>query len=88
VNVVWFSKAWGDYVAWQEQDPAGASKVNDLIESARRTPFQGLGKPEPLKQQLAGWWSRRITREHRFVYRVAGTGDEQRLEILSCRFHY
>lgn len=62
--------------------------MNDLIRDARRTPFTGPGKPEPLKTVLAGWWSRRITGDHRLVYRVRGAGDEQVLEIASCRHHY
>ena len=63
-------------------------RVNGLIAEARRRPFQGIGKPEPLKGNLKGWWSRRITGEHRLVYRVAGQGAEQALEILQCRWHY
>jgi toxin YoeB len=64
------------------------AKINELIRDVRRSPFKGLGKPEPLKGELAGWWSRRITREHRLVYRAAGTGEDQRIEIASCRLHY
>ena len=63
-------------------------KVNDLIRDTERNPFSGLGKPEPLKEGLAGWWSRRITGEHRLVYRMTGSGDAQALEILACRYHY
>jgi toxin YoeB len=64
-------------------------RVNRLIEDARRTPFTGLGKPEPLRRNLAGWWSRRINGEHRLIYRVAGPpGPDQRIEIASCRYHY
>jgi toxin YoeB len=63
--------------------------VNALIEDARRHPFAGLGKPEPLKGDLAGWWSRRITAEHRLVYRVQGRrGADQRIEAAQCRYHY
>jgi toxin YoeB len=69
-------------------DEAILRKVNDLIDDARRRPFIGLGKPEPLKGDLAGWWSRRITGDHRLVYRVVGKrGTDQRIEIASCRFH-
>ncbi len=60
--------------------------INDLIRDIRRDPFKGLGKPEPLKHSLAGWWSRRITREHRLVYRVSGR-DAELLEIIQCRYH-
>lgn len=64
------------------------SRINLLIAECLRHPFEGTGKPEPLRQNLKGWWSRRIDREHRLVYRVAGTGDAQALEIAQCRFHY
>jgi toxin YoeB len=89
MNLFWSSSAWDDYVKFQERDPAMAQKINDLIADVRRSPFQGLGKPEPLRGPLAGLWSRRINQEHRLVYRVTGTrGRDQRLEILQCRFHY
>ena len=64
------------------------ARVNELIKDAERTPFGGIGKPEPLAEDLKGWWSRRITREHRLVYRVGGTAPGQYLEIATCRFHY
>jgi toxin YoeB len=64
------------------------ARINELIKDGLRNPFGGIGKPEPLRGNLKGWWSRRITQEHRLVYRVRGTGDEQALEIASCRFHY
>src|SRR5262245_53826696 len=63
-------------------------RINEIIRDLRRNPFRGIGKPEPLKFALAGWWSRRITGEHRIVYRVNGQGDAQQLEIASCRYHY
>ena len=63
-------------------------KVNDLIREVRRMPFKGVGKPEPLKHQLSGWWSRRITAEHRLIYRITGAGETQTLEIAACRYHY
>ena len=72
-----------------QNDQATLARVNSLIQDAQRTPFSGIGKPEPLKRQLAGWWSRRITDEHRLVYHVEGkAGPDQRLEILMCRNHY
>ena len=80
--------AWDDYLYWQNHDQAILKKINDLIRDAERNPFSGLGKPEPLKEMLSGWWSRRITGEHRLVYRVTGSGDAQSLEILGCRYHY
>ena len=89
MNIVWASRAWADYVGWQSQDERIVGKINDLIADIRRNPFAGIGKPEPLKGSLAGWWSRRITDEHRLVYRVVGKrGEGQQLEILQCRFHY
>jgi toxin YoeB len=88
VNVFLTGLAWGEYLQWQASDPAVAGKINDLIEDIRRSPFKGLGKPEPLRGNLAGWWSRRITGEHRLVYRVAGKGGDQRVEIVQCRYHY
>lgn len=88
MKVVWFSSAWADYLRWQREDRDVASKINVLVEDARRSPFRGLGKPEPLRERLSGWWSRRTTHEHRLVYRVAGAGEEQRIEILACRYHY
>ena len=73
---------------WQTADPAIAAKINQLLAEVRRTSFKGLGKPEPLKGNLAGWWSRRITGEHRLVYRVTGADEAQRVEIVQCRYHY
>lgn len=86
--VTFRSAAWDDYVAWQAEDPKVLERINLLIEECRRDPFRGTGKPEPLRQNLTGWWSRRITGEHRLVYRVRGAGDAQALEVLSCRYHY
>ena len=86
--LVWSAAAWRDYVEWQREDPKVLERINALITEALRDPFKGTGKPEPLKRNLAGWWSRRITGEHRLVYRVRGTGDAQALEVLACRYHY
>ena len=68
--------AWEDYLHWQATDPNRLRRLNELIRDCMRQPFRGLGKPEPLKGDLAGWWSRRIDDEHRLVYRVAGSGEE------------
>ena len=80
-----FSKnAWEDYVSWQRDDKKILRKINDLIKDIQRTPFEGLGKPEPLKFDLSGYWSRRIDLEHRLVYQYL---DDEIL-IYSCRYHY
>lgn len=87
---VWFSDdAWEDYLHWARADADTLRRLNELIEGVRRQPFTGIGKPEALKGDLSGWWSRRITAEHRLVYRVQGRkGDDQRVEIIQCRYHY
>lgn len=86
--IVFRRDAWRDYIAWQAEDDKVLERINALIEECLRDPFRGTGRPEPLRQNLAGWWSRRITGEHRLVYRVSGKGDMQALEVLSCRYHY
>jgi len=89
MTIVWAASAWDDYVSLQKSDPGLAVKVNELVQDIRRHPFVGIGKPEPLRADFVGWWSRRITREHRLVYRVVGKrGADQRIEIAQCRFHY
>ena len=88
MKIVISDNAWEDYCHWQEADAKTRRRINALIRDCRRTPFKGTGKPEPLKGSLAGFWSRRITREDRLVYRIAGKGDTQQLEIVQCRFHY
>lgn len=77
-------EAWDDYLYWQGTDRAVLRRINQLIKDIRRSPYVGIGKPEPLKHQLAGWWSRRIDGEHRFLYRVT----EQAIEISNLRNHY
>ena len=80
-----FSKnAWEDYVSWQADDKKMLKKINELIKDISRTPFEGIGKPEPLKYDLAGFWSRRIDREHRLVYQYI----DREVLIYSCRYHY
>jgi toxin YoeB len=88
MKLVWSDDAWSDYLHWQDADPGMVSKINELIKAIKREPFKGIGKPELLKGDLAGWWSRRITGEHRIVYRVSGKAPEQALEIAACRYHY
>ena len=73
---------------WITNDPKMARKILDLLADARRSPFRGLGKPEPLKGDLKGWWSRRMDDEHRMIYRVVGSGEAQYLEVSQCRWHY
>ena len=84
MTITWDSNAWEDYLYWQVNDRKIMKKVNELIKDTMRHPFEGLGKPEMLKENLAGCWSRRIDQEHRLVYRVA----EDSIYILQCRYHY
>lgn len=88
MKLLWADHAWEDYLFWQASDPTTLKRINDLIREVRRTPFTGIGKPEPLRGNLSGWWSRRITGSHRLVYRVGGHGETQAVEILQCRWHY
>jgi toxin YoeB len=88
VKLIFAPQAWEDYQYWLAQQPEVLSRLNDLIRECRRTPFTGTGKPEPLKGDLKGWWSRRITLTDRLVYRIGGAGPSQALEIAQCRFHY
>ena len=81
---VWSDEARRDYLWWQEKDPKVFTRINALIEDIQRSPFSGLGKPEPLKHNWQGYWSRRITAEHRLVYK-AEKGD---ISIAQCRYHY
>lgn len=84
MKIVWAPGAWQDYQHSSRTDARVSDKINTLIDNIQRHPFAGLGKPEPLKRNLKGFWSRRISREHRLVYRVeAGV-----LQIAQCRFHY
>ena len=80
----WYNKAWDDYLYWQSQDKKTLKRINQLIRDTERDPFNGIGKPEPLKGDLSGFWSRRIDDTNRLVYRVNG----ELLEILSCKGHY
>jgi toxin YoeB len=88
VRLVFADQAWEDYLHWQVADANTLGRVNALIKECLRTPFTGTGKPEPLRGELQGWWSRRITLEDRLVYRVTGKGPSQQLEIAQCRYHY
>ena len=88
VRLIFSDQSWGEYLDWQQRDPKALARINALLEECRRHPFTGRGKPEPLRGDLAGWWSRRITREDRLVYRVSGKGEAQALEVAQLRFHY
>jgi toxin YoeB len=84
----WTAGAAQDYRWFRAQDPRTAARIDRLIEEIKRRPFAGIGKPEPLRGTLSGWWSRRITGEHRLVYRVVGRGTARELQIAQCRYHY
>lgn len=88
MKLVFSDQAWEDYQYWVNTNDKVRDRINELIKQCKRTPFKGTGKPEPLKGDLTGWWSRRISQEDRMVYRVSGTGDSQSLEIAQLRFHY
>ncbi len=88
MKLLWSKDAWEDYLYWQENDGDVLRRINALLQDIRRSPGKGIGKPEPLRGDLAGWWSRRITADHRIVYRIRGSGEEQRVEIVACRYHY
>lgn len=82
------AEGWQDYLHWQEIDRKLTARINELLKDILRHPFEGIGKPEPLKGEYQGYWSRRINHEHRIVYTVTGKGDEQSVIVIQCRFHY
>ncbi|HHD79367.1 MAG TPA: Txe/YoeB family addiction module toxin [Epsilonproteobacteria bacterium] len=84
MKLTFTDEAWDEYLYWQVKDKKVLRKINTLIKDTKRDPFDGLGKPEPLKHELAGYWSRRITQEHRLVYEVF----EESILVVSCRYHY
>ena len=96
MNLLWTDIAWEDYLYWQTADKKILQRINELIDSIRRTPFQGIGKPEGLKFELTGKWSRRINDEHRLVYTLTGKNekvknkmvDNRAIIIYQCRYHY
>jgi toxin YoeB len=83
-RVLFTPDAWDDYICWQGQDRKTLKRINQLIRETQRTPFDGIGKPEPLKANLAGFWSRRIDDTNRLVYEA----DDYQINIISCRYHY
>jgi len=84
VKLIFADHAWEDYLYWQKTDKKILHRINNLIKDTMRNPFDGLGKPEPLKHALSGYWSRRITDEHRFVYKVY----DRAIQIAQLRYHY
>jgi toxin YoeB len=84
MKIVFSSQGWEDYLHWQHTDKKLLKRINDLIKEIVRTPFEGAGKPEPLRHALGGYWSRRINDEHRLVYKVEGDG----VFIAQARYHY
>ncbi len=84
MRIIFMNDAWEDYLYWQQTDKSILRKINQLIKEISRTPFDGTVKPEPLKENLAGFWSRRINIEHRLVYKV----EDDSVIVLQCRYHY
>ena len=84
MNLLFTEEAWEDYCYWQAHDKKMLKKINALLKAIKRDPFEGPGKPEPLRYELQGCWSRRIDREHRLVYEVL----ESQINVLACRYHY
>ena len=85
MKIVWFEEAWDDYLSWQLQDKKTIKRINQLIQDSVRNVYSGIGKPEPLKGELSGFWSKRIDDVNRFVFRL---NDDGSLEVLSCKGHY
>lgn len=83
-KLAWTKEAWKDYIHWQTQDKKTLKRINKLVNATMRQPFEGIGKPEPLRENLSGFWSRRIDDTNRLVYAV----DDDDLTIISCRYHY
>lgn len=84
MNKIWSDESWGDYLYWQAQDKKTLRRINVLIRDAERSPFDGIGKPEPLRGDLSGLWSRRIDETNRLIYQLRNGA----IEIISCRGHY
>jgi toxin YoeB len=82
--LAWTDEAWGDYVYWQGQDKKTLKRINKLIADTKRSPFEGVGKPERLKENLSGLWSRRVDESNRLVYAV----NDSHITVISCRYHY
>lgn len=83
-KIEWTPASWRDYLYWQTQDKKTLGRINKLIDASLKSPFEGIGKPEPLRENLSGYWSRRIDDSHRLVYAV----ENERITIIACRYHY
>ena len=83
-KLAWTQEAWKDYIYWQTQDKKTLKRINKLVNATVKKPFEGIGKPEPLRENLSGFWSRRIDDTNRLVYAV----DDEYITIISCRYHY
>jgi toxin YoeB len=88
MKITFSREAFEHYLHWQQADAKMLSRINNLLVATMRQPFTGIGKPESLRNEFSGFWSRRITQEHRLVYRVTGSGETQTLEVAASRFHY
>jgi toxin YoeB len=84
MDIVFLDDAWQDYLYWQKTDKKILKRINELIKDTQRTPFEGIGQPEPLKFDMSGLWSRRVTQEHRLIYQV----KDDYIIIVQCRYHY
>jgi len=84
MKYIFVDESWEDYLFWQKMDKKKLRRINELLKSISRTPFDGIGNPEPLKHKYAGYWSRRIDKEHRLIYQVI----EDEIRVIKCRFHY
>jgi toxin YoeB len=84
MNLIFADHAWGDYLYWQKTDKKMVKRINSLIKEIQRSPFEGIGKPEPLKHALSAYWSRRINDEHRIIYKI----DSESVYIAQLRYHY
>ena len=84
MNITWSKEAWAEYLYWQQTDKKQLKRINELIKDISRDPFGGIGKAEPLQHDRSGYWSRRIDKEHRFVYKISAGN----LYIAQCRYHY
>ena len=85
MKLLWDERAWNEYCVWQQENKKTLKRINELLKDIKRSPFQGIGKPEPLKENLGGWWSRRIDDTNRIVYRAL---NEDTIAIASCKHHY